>query len=244
MYEAYVVYKYATHHDSGVFMSEDSPVVSFEKVMVHYKDGAPILSDISLSFKKKSFSFITGASGAGKTTFMRLLYAGIKPSSGKLTVFGKDISSISGDELCRLRQKIGVVFQDFNLLNYLTVLENVALPLKVIGEPIDSRLVQAKEILDWVGLGNCFNAYPDTLSGGQKQRIAIARAVITRPEILLADEPTGNVDDQIANKLMNLFSGMYKMGTCVIIATHSRRFVESFNYGELHIENGKIIRKR
>lgn len=226
-------------------MPEDNnPVISFDKVMVHYKDGAPILSDISLTFKKKSFSFITGASGAGKTTFMRLLYAGIKPSSGKLNVFGQDISAVSGDDLCKIRQKIGVVFQDFNLLNYLTVLENVALPLKVMGEPLDSRLVQAKEILDWVGLGNCFNSYPDTLSGGQKQRIAIARAVITRPEILLADEPTGNVDDQIATKLMNLFYGMYKMGTCVIIATHNRRFVEAFNYGELHIENGKVVKKR
>lgn len=225
-------------------MAEQSPVISFEKVMVHYDGGAPILNNISLSFQKKSFSFITGASGAGKTTFMRLLYAGIRPSSGKLQVFGEDISTISGDRLCRLRQKIGVVFQDFNLLSHLTVLENVALPLKVIGEAVDNRIVQAKEILDWVGLGNCFNAYPDTLSGGQKQRVAIARAVITRPEILLADEPTGNVDDQIATKLMNLFHGMYKMGTCVIIATHSRRFVETFNYGELHIENGKIIKKK
>ncbi|MBR1733994.1 MAG: ATP-binding cassette domain-containing protein [Alphaproteobacteria bacterium] len=223
---------------------ENSPIISFDKVMVRYKDSAPILSDISLTFQKKSFTFITGASGAGKTTLMRMLYAGIRPSSGILKIFGQDISTVSGDDLCKMRQKIGVVFQDFNLLNYLTVLENVALPLKVIGEPIDSRLVQAKEILDWVGLGGHFNSYPDTLSGGQKQRIAIARAVITRPEILLADEPTGNVDDKIAAKLMNLFHGMYKMGTCVIIATHNRRFVEAFNYSEIHIVNGKVIQRK
>lgn len=225
-------------------MSEDGPVISFDKVMIHYKDSAPIINDISLSFRKRSFSFVTGASGAGKTTFMRMIYGGIKPSAGKLTVFGNDISAISADDLCKIRKKIGVVFQEFNLLNYLTVLDNVALPLKVIGEPLESRMVQAKEILDWVGLGNYFDAYPDTLSGGQKQRMAIARAVITRPEILLADEPTGSVDDAIAGKLMNLFYGMYKMGACVIIATHSQRFVESFNHCELHIENGKIVRKR
>lgn len=225
-------------------MAEENSVISFEKVMVHYKDSAPIINDISLSFRKRSFSFITGASGAGKTTFMRMLYGGIRPSSGKLRVFGEDMGSISGENLCKMRQKIGVVFQEFNLLNYLTVLENVALPLKVIGESVESRMVQAKEILDWVGLGNCINAYPDTLSGGQKQRVAIARAVITRPEILLADEPTGSVDDAIATKLMNLFYGMYKMGTCVIIATHSQKFVEAFNHSELHIEDGRVVRKR
>ena len=222
----------------------EEPLITLENVMLHYGDGAPILKNINLSLYKNSFHFLTGASGAGKTSFLRLLYMGIRPSSGKLKLFSKDVTNLRQEDQHELRQRIGVVFQDFNLLNHLTVLENVALPLKVKGESQKLREYQAKEILDWVGLGNCFNAYPDTLSGGQKQRIAIARAVITRPEILLADEPTGNVDDQIANKLMNLFSGMYKMGTCVIIATHSRRFVEAFNYGELHIENGKIIRKR
>ncbi|MDR3180127.1 MAG: ATP-binding cassette domain-containing protein [Holosporaceae bacterium] len=225
-------------------MAVEDAIVSFDKVMLHYGEGAPVLKNVSLSLYKRSFYFLTGASGAGKTTLMRLLYMGMKPSSGQLKIFDRDVSEISRQELFEMRQKIGVVFQDFNLLNHLTVLENVALPLKVTGESEKQRENQAKEILDWVGLGECFNAYPYVLSGGQKQRVAIARAVIIRPEILLADEPTGNVDEQIANKLMNLFYGMHKMGTCVIVATHYRQFVDTFHYNELKIENCRIIADR
>jgi cell division transport system ATP-binding protein len=211
--------------------------------MLRYGEGAPVLNDVSLSLYKKTFHFLTGASGAGKTSFMRLLYMGIKHSSGKLKVFGRDVSEISQEEQCKLRQRIGVVFQDFNLLNHLTVLENVALPLKVMGEQEKRRRHQAKEILDWVGLGNNFDARLNALSGGQKQRVAIARAVITRPDILLADEPTGNVDEKIANKLMSLFYGMHKMGTCVVVATHYRQFVDKFHYNELNIDCGRIVDK-
>lgn len=225
-------------------MVKDNPIISFDNVMLQYDDNAPVLKNVSLSFHRKSFHFLTGASGAGKTTLMRLLYAGIRPSSGTLKIFDQDVSSISHDDLCCLRQKIGVVFQDFNLLNHLTILENVALPLKVMGVPLENRELQAKEILDWVGLGGHFNTFPDTMSGGQKQRVAIARAVITRPDVLLADEPTGNVDDQIANKLMGLFYGMHKMGTCVVVATHSKQFVEKFHYNELHIENELVLEKK
>jgi cell division transport system ATP-binding protein len=222
-------------------MQKEEPVVVFDNVMFHYEDGVPVLKNISLFLYEKSFHFLTGVSGAGKTSLMRLLYMGVKPSSGKLKIFGRDVSGITTDELWEFRRRIGVVFQDFNLLSHLTVLENVALPLKVIGESVKRREHQAKEILDWVGLGNCFNLHPDSLSGGQKQRVAIARAVITRPDILLADEPTGNVDESIANKLMNLFYGMHKMGTCVIVATHYRQFVDTFHYNELTIDNGCII---
>ncbi|MDR1362390.1 MAG: ATP-binding cassette domain-containing protein [Holosporaceae bacterium] len=222
-------------------MSREEPIISFDGVMLHYGEGTPVLKNISVSLHKKSFHFLTGASGAGKTSLLRLLYMGIRPSSGKLKIFGQDVSGITRDELLCMRQKIGVVFQDFNLLNHLTVLENVALPLKVVGETEKRRENQAKEILDWVGLGNCFNMLPNAMSGGQKQRVAIARAVITRPEILLADEPTGNVDEQIATKLMGLFYGMHRMGTCVIVATHYRQFVDKFHYNELHIENGRLM---
>ncbi|MDR1561358.1 MAG: ATP-binding cassette domain-containing protein [Holosporaceae bacterium] len=219
-------------------MSKEEPLIVFDKVILHYGDGAPVLKNISLSLYEKSFYFLTGASGAGKTSLMRLLYMGIKPSSGQLKICNKNVSEISSDELCELRRRIGVVFQDFNLLNHLTVLENVALPLKVTGESKKRREYQAKEILDWVGLGNCFDIFPDTLSGGQKQRVAIARAIITRPDILLADEPTGNVDEKIANKLMGLFYGMHKIGACVIVATHYRQFVDTFHYNELVLNNG------
>jgi cell division transport system ATP-binding protein len=222
-------------------MLKEEPVVSLENVMLHYENGAIVLKNVSLSLHKKSFHFLTGASGAGKTSFLRLLYMGIKHSAGTLKIFGSDISDVSPEDRCKLKQRMGIVFQDFNLLDHLTVLENVALPLKVVGESEMRRERQAKEILDWVGLGNCFNMLPNTLSGGQKQRVAIARAVIARPDILLADEPTGNVDENIANKLMGLFYGMHKMGTCVIVATHYRQFVDNFHYNELRIENGRII---
>lgn len=224
-------------------MKQDDVVISLNKVSAAYGNNAPVLKDISLDLSKKTFHFLTGASGSGKSTLLRLLYMGLKPSSGSFKIFNRDVADISAEEQRALRQKIGVVFQDFNLLNHLSVLENVALPLKVIGENKKSRENQAKEILDWVGLGNCFNSLPNVLSGGQRQRVAIARAVITRPEILLADEPTGNVDEQIANKLMGLFYGMYKMGACVIVATHYRQFVETFHYNELAISNGKLISK-
>lgn len=219
----------------------NNPLISLHNVSLHYGDGAGVLKNINLDLYKKSFHFLTGASGAGKTTLMRLLYMGIKPTSGQLKIFGEDVSTLTAEDLCKLRQKIGVVFQDFNLLNHLTVLQNVELPLKVIGDPPLRRQRQAREILDWVGLGNCFDVYPDTLSGGQKQRVAIARAVITKPDILLADEPTGNVDEQIANKLMNLFYGMRKMGTCVVVATHYRQFVDTFHYSELTIDHGRVF---
>ncbi|MDR2068194.1 MAG: ATP-binding cassette domain-containing protein [Holosporaceae bacterium] len=221
-------------------MPKGEPVITLDKVMLHYGDGVPVLRNISLSLYGKSFHFLTGASGAGKTSLMRLLYMGVRPSSGMLKIFNSDVTRIPSEGLFELRRRIGVVFQDFNLLPHLTVLENVALPLKVIGETVKRREYQAKEILDWVGLGNCFNLFPDTLSGGQKQRVAIARAVIARPDILLADEPTGNVDENIAHKLMNLFYGMHKMGACVIVATHYRQFVDTFHYNELTLEHGRI----
>jgi cell division transport system ATP-binding protein len=224
-------------------MSKEEPIISLDNVMFHYAGGAPVLNSVSLDLYKKSFHFLTGASGAGKTSFLRLLYMGIRHSSGTLKIFGQNISEVSTEERCKLRQRIGVVFQDFNLLDHLTVLENVALPLKAMGESEKRREHQAKEILDWVGLGTCFDMRPDVLSGGQKQRVAIARAVITRPDILLADEPTGNVDEHIANKLMGLFYGMHKMGSCVIVATHYRQFVDKFHYNELNIDRGYIINK-
>lgn len=221
-------------------MQKGESIIALNKVMVRYGNNAPILKNVSLNLNRKSFYFLTGASGAGKSTLIRLLYMGIKPAAGQLKLFGEDVAGLTPDDICGLRQKIGVVFQDYNLLNHLTVLENVALPLKVRGITSRAREHQAKEILDWVGLGSCFEMLPEQLSGGQKQRVAIARAVITRPDVILADEPTGNVDEKIANKLMGLFYGMHKMGTCVVVATHYRQFIDQFNFAEIALDGGKV----
>ncbi len=221
-------------------MHQNDPIICLDKVMIHYKNEVPVVKNVTLQLQKKSFYFLTGASGAGKSTLIRMLYMGLKPASGQIKIFGKEVSELSTDEICEFRRRMGIVFQDYNLLNHLTVLENVALPLKIKGESKKSREYQAKEILDWVGLGNCFHILPEQLSGGQRQRVAIARAVITRPDIILADEPTGNVDEKIAHKLMGLFYGMHKMGTCVIVATHYRHFMDKFRFSELAIENGEV----
>lgn len=215
-----------------------SPIISVNNATVSYPGALPILRNVSVNFYKKSFYFLTGQSGAGKTTFLRMLYMGLVPTFGSVKIFNQDTSHLTRDTFYQMRQKIGVVFQDFNLIDHLTVLENVALPLKVMGVNIAKRESQALEILSWVGLEDFVNQLPNALSGGQKQRVAIARAVITKPDILLADEPTGNVDNKIGHKLMNLFYGLHQLGTCVIIATHYREFLDKFNYDEIKIDKG------
>lgn len=216
-------------------------VVCFEKVGLRYRSGNPVLKNVSLELHSGRFYFLTGRSGAGKTSLLRMLYLGILPSAGILKIFDRDVSTIVSSDVHELRKKIGVVFQDFNLIPHLTVLENVALPLKIMGESVESREEQAREILRWVGLEEFFNSYPEFLSGGQKQRVAIARAVVTKPDLLLADEPTGNVDEVIGNKLMNLFYSLHKVGTCVVVATHSRHFIDKFAYSEIRIDRGHVL---
>ena len=168
----------------------------------------------------KSFQFLTGPSGAGKTTLMRLFFLSLKPSRGLITVFDRDASQITRAELPRVRRRIGVVFQDFRLLDHMTTFENVALPLRVLGRDEANYRADVIELLRWVGLGDRMHALPPVLSGGEKQRAAIARALIGRPEILLADEPTGNVDPPLARRLMRLFIELNRLGTSVVIATH------------------------
>ncbi len=208
-----------------------------QNVGIRYGQGAEVLSDIKLSLKRGSFHFLTGKSGAGKTSLLSMMYLAQKPSRGIVNVFGKNVNFTNRDALAMLRRKIGVVFQDFRLLDHLSAFDNVALPLRVCG--MDEREVKKRvtELLQWVELEKHINAPTSTLSGGEKQRVAIARAVINRPELLLADEPTGNVDNDIAAKLMKLFVELNKLGTTVVIATHSDKLITDFAYPRLHLQN-------
>ncbi len=215
-------------------------VVEMKGVGIRYDQGPEILSDINLSLKKGSFHFLTGKSGAGKTSLLSLMYLAQRPSRGALGVFGQNVNFANRDALAVLRRRIGVVFQDFRLIEHLSAFDNVALPLRVCGMSEKEIKKRVKELLSWVELDKHMFEKTSTLSGGEKQRIAIARAVINRPDILLADEPTGNVDNDIARKLMKLFIELNKLGTTVLIATHSDKLITDFPYPRLHLINGGL----
>ena len=204
-------------------------MVTFENVGLRYGMGNEILRDISFKIPPQSFQFLTGPSGAGKTTLLKLILYTLKPTRGLITLFGRDTSALDKDAVTALRRRIGVVFQDFRLLAHLTTYENVALPLRVQGRDESTYRHEVIELLGWVGLGERMHALPVVLSGGEKQRAAIARALIVRPELLLADEPTGNVDPTLARRLLRLFMELHKSGTSVVIATHDLALMDQFD---------------
>ena len=216
-------------------------MVRFQNVGMRYGVGPEILHDVSFALAPGSFHFLVGPSGAGKSSLLRLMYLAGRPSRGLITLFGCDTATAPRNQLAELRRMIGVVFQDFRLLNHLSVFDNVALPLRVAGMGERQVLDYAEELLAWVGLADHMQARPATLSGGQKQRVAIARAVIRRPKLLLADEPTGNVDDKIALRLLYLFEEMNKLGTTIVIATHNEALISRFGHPQLHLEGGEIV---
>lgn len=204
-------------------------MVSFENVGLRYGMGPEILKDISFTIEPQSFQFLTGPSGAGKTTLLRLMLLSLRPTRGLISIFGKSANEIDKAMITALRRRIGVVFQDFRLLDHLTTYENVALPLRVQGKDEASYRAEVMELLRWVGLGERMHMLPAILSGGEKQRAAIARALIVRPELLLADEPTGNVDPSLARRLLRLFTELHKSGTSVVIATHDLALMDQFD---------------
>ncbi|MGP0058379.1 MAG: cell division ATP-binding protein FtsE [Beijerinckiaceae bacterium] len=203
-------------------------MVRFENVGLRYGTGAEILKDISFEIRPQSFQFLTGPSGAGKTTLLRLVLLSLRPTRGLISLFDRDSASLTKDAITDLRRRIGVVFQDFRLLDHLTTYENVALPLRVQGRDESRYRAEVVELLNWVGLGERMHVLPPVLSGGEKQRAAIARALIVRPELLLADEPTGNVDPTLARRLLRLFTELHKSGTAVVIATHDLALMDQF----------------
>lgn len=215
-------------------------MVRFENVGVRYGPGPEVLKDVSFELDSGSFHFITGASGAGKSTLLRLLYLAMRPTRGLITLFNRDISTVARKSLPEMRRRIGVVFQDFRLVEHLTAFDNVALPLRV-AEVKESHVKQhVSELLTWVGLGDRMASLPATLSGGEKQRVAIARAVIARPKILLADEPTGSVDTGLGLRLLTLFEELNRLGTTIVIATHDEQLVSRFAHPILHLDKGEL----
>ncbi len=218
-------------------------IIKFDHVGLHYAPGHAIFYDLNYSFFAGTFYFLTGPSGAGKTSLLKLIYRAFKPSEGKVSVFGRDVTTLSTSELPNFRQRMGLVFQDCRLIDHLSVLDNVALALRISGTDTRRARDYAKELLHWVGLGDHLNHIPLQLSDGQKQRAAIARAVITRPLLLLADEPTGNLDVHSAHRLMSLFEELNKMGTSIVLATHNQALVSAFPYIELKLYQGQIQAK-
>jgi cell division transport system ATP-binding protein len=215
-------------------------LVRFENVGLRYGLGSEVLRDLTFRVEPHSFQFLTGPSGAGKTSMLRLLFLSLKPTRGLITLFDQDIATLDKDALASLRRRIGIVFQDFRLLDHLTTFENVALPLRVLGQREASYRQQVNELLHWVGLGERIWALPPVLSGGEKQRAAIARAVIARPQLLLADEPTGNVDPSLAQRLLRLFVELNKSGTSVVIATHDIALMDQYDARRLVLHDGRM----
>ena len=215
-------------------------MVRLENVGLRYGHGPEVLRDISFVLAPGEFRFLTGPSGAGKSSLLRLLFLSLMPTRGFMSVFGQDTTQIGRGDLPLLRRRIGIVFQDFRLLDHLTTWENVAMPLRVTGKRISDYKEDVTDLLQWVGLGDRMYSYPHVLSGGEKQRAAIARAVINKPELLLADEPTGNVDPQMARRLLRLFIELNRLGTSVLIATHDHQLMRQTKAPRLELHDGHV----
>jgi len=215
-------------------------VVRFQGVAMRYASGPEILRDISFNLEAGSYHFLTGASGAGKTSLLRLMYLANRATRGTVKVFGHDIGNTSRRALPALRRRIGVVFQEFRLLDHLSTRDNVALSLRIAGVKEDVIRAHVAELLSWVGLGDKLDSTPSTLSDGEKQRVAVARAVIGRPSLLIADEPTGSVDEAQGVRILRLFEELNRIGTTVVVATHDQRLLSKFNHRVLRLENGTL----
>lgn len=215
-------------------------MIRLSNVALRYGRGAEVLRDVSFHLEPGSFHFLTGPSGAGKTSLLRLLFLSTSPSRGQIQLFNQEVSRVGPARRAQLRRRIGIVFQDFRLLDHLTTWENVSLPLRVLGKRMDDYKEDVTDLLQWVGLGDRMHAFPSVLSGGEKQRAAIARAVIGKPELLLADEPTGNVDPQMARRLLRLFIELNRLGTSVLIATHDYQLMRHYKAPRLELHDGHV----
>ncbi|MEM8934972.1 MAG: cell division ATP-binding protein FtsE [Pseudomonadota bacterium] len=217
-------------------------MVEFDNVGLAYDDEPETLSDINLQIREGEFRFLTGPSGAGKTSLLKMIYLAQQPTRGRFLLFGEDAANATRDALPHLRRRIGVVFQEFRLLDHLTAFDNVALPMKVAGVYQNKYREDVSELLNWVGLGHRMDAKPPTLSGGEKQRVALARALVTKPDLILADEPTGNVDPSMSERIMKLFVELNRLGAAVIVATHDLNMVQTIGKPVLRLSDGRLSR--
>ncbi len=217
-------------------------MIRCENLNFSYAAGRPVLQHVNLHLEKGSFTFLSGPSGAGKSSLLGVLSLMLEPSSGSVKLFGKSVTKLPREGRVEMRRDIGCVFQDYQLLDHLSVAQNVGLPLKIAGD--SNSLIQRKtdELLDWVGLKEYADQMPDELSGGQKQRVAIARAVINNPRIVLADEPTGNLDTSLSMRFMHLFEQLNRQGTTILFATHDDGLISKFSYPTLYIRDKTIQR--
>ena len=206
-----------------------------------YSRGLYALRDLSIVVHKGEFVFLTGPSGAGKSTFLRLLLRQDRPSEGKIVVNGYNLSELTGRQVQEYRRGIGFVFQDFKLIPDRTVLENISFVPEVLGVPIAQQRRRAFQVLKWVGLQHRINAYPRDLSGGEQQRIAIARALVNEPALVLADEPTGNLDPDLSLEIMNLFREINAGGTTVLVATHDRELIRLVGRRTIRLDQGRVV---
>lgn len=214
--------------------------VRMDGVGFGYGDAPEVLRDVNLTLPRGSFHFLTGPSGAGKSTLLKLLTLSARPTRGELRLFGESVAGLPRSGLPGLRRRMGVVFQDFRLLDHLSAFDNVALPLRLAGRRRDDYAADVTEMLDWVGLGDRAESRPPALSGGEKQRLAIARAVIAGPELIVADEPTGNVDAAMAARLLKLFQALNRLGATVLIATHDEALADASGAAVLRLERGRV----
>jgi cell division transport system ATP-binding protein len=218
-------------------------IVRFDAVSMRYGQGPEVLTSLDFTLAPGSFHFVTGSSGAGKTSLLRLIALAARPSDGRIALFGRDVGRMPAASRPALRRRIGVVFQDLLLLDHLSAFDNAALPLRISGRRASEYRGDVAELLAWVGLGARMDSMPQTLAGGEKQRLAIARAVVNRPEILLADEPTANVDHEMALRIFRLFVELNRLGATVLIATHDQDLVARSGRPVLHLDEGRLTQR-
>jgi len=206
-----------------------------------YSRGVYALRDLTLTIDKGEFIFLTGPSGAGKSTLLRLLLREDLPSEGDLKVLGRDLKTLNRSQVQTFRRNVGFVFQDFRLIPRFTVFQNVAFVMRVLGLPVTTQQRKTFQVLKWVGLQHRMNAFPEELSGGEQQRIAIARALVNEPQLVLADEPTGNLDPDLSLEIMNLFREINARGTTVVVATHDRELIRRVGRRAVTLDHGRIV---